>query len=233
MGRLWTTFEARDNPVADSTQTAMIHDALRLVQRGTLWFLRHRGHLRDLAETLAHFSASVEQLAGNLYTVVAPAYRSELDSVTARYLDLGVPEALVRRVACLDELYSALDIVEVAGALKRPVELVAKVYFALGGLLDLHWMGYQISILPADTHWQGLARTALQDDLSTQARNLCADALRENPGEDEVAALVTAWQVKRSFQLERCRLLFAEIRASSAPDMPMLSVALRELRGLG
>ncbi|MDZ4316799.1 MAG: NAD-glutamate dehydrogenase [Azonexus sp.] len=230
---LWQTIEALDNVVADSTQTAMILDGLRLVQRGTLWFLRHRGHLRDLAETLAHFSASVEQLAGSLYTVVAPVYRSELDRVTARYLELGVPETLVRRVACLDELYAALDIVEVAGALNRPVELVAKVYFALGGLLELHWMGHQIAILPTDTHWQGLARTALQDDLSTQAHTLCADALRENPDEDDVAALVAAWQAKCSFQLERCRLLFAEIRASSAPDMAMLSVALRELRGLG
>jgi len=230
---LWQTIEALDNQVADTTQTAMILEGLRLIQRGTLWFLRHRAHLRDLAETLVRFSASVEQLAGSLYDVVAPQYRAELDALTAHYLGLGVPEALVRRVACLDELYSALDIVEVAGALGRPVELVARVYFALGGVLDLHWMGHQISILPADTHWQGLARTALRDDLSTQARNLCADALRENPGEQDVAALVAAWQVKRGFQLERCRLLGAEIKASSTPDMPMLSVMLRELRGLG
>ncbi|MFZ2853817.1 MAG: NAD-glutamate dehydrogenase [Rhodocyclaceae bacterium] len=230
---LWQTIEALDNQVADTTQTAMILEGLRLIQRGTLWFLRHREHLRDLAETLARFSSSVELLAGSLHEVVAPQYRAELDAVSARYLALGVPEALVRRVACLDELFSALDIVVVAAALGRPLDLVARVYFALGGLLDLHWMGHQIALLPVDTHWQGLARTALRDDLSTQARDLCADALRENPDADEVDALVVAWQAKRGFQLERCRLLCAEIRASSAPDMPMLSVALRELRGLG
>jgi len=230
---LWQGIEALDNQVADATQTAMILEGLRLIQRGSLWFLRHREHLRDLAETLGRFAASVEQLAGSLHAVVAPQYRAELEMVSARYLGLGVPPALVARVACLDELYSALDIVEVAATLGRPVDLVARVYFALGGLLDLHWMGHQISILPTDTHWQGLARTALRDDLSSQARTLCADALRESPAVDEVAALVAAWQAKRGFQLERCRLLWAEIRASSAPDMPMLSVALRELRGLG
>jgi glutamate dehydrogenase len=230
---LWQTIESLDNKVADATQTAMIIECLHLVQRGTLWFLRHRNHLRDLAETLSHFSASVEQLAGSLYAVVAGEYRGELDNVTARYLEQGVPETLVQRVACLEELYSGLDIVEVAGALGRPVELVARVYFALGGLLDLHWMGHQIARLPTDTHWQALACTALQDDLSSQARNLCADALRENPEEEDVAKLVAAWQAKRGFQLERCRQLFTEIRAASAADMPMLSVALRELRGLG
>ena len=230
--QLWQTIEALDNKVANATQTKMILECLHLVQRGTLWFLRHRGHLQDLAKTLGHFSGGVEQLAGNLYTMVTPEYRRELDSFTAEYLQQGVPEALVQRIACLDELYSALDIVEVAGALNRPVELVARVYLTLGGLLDLRWMRHQISVLPGDTHWQGLARTALQDDLSTQAYMLCADALRENPDETDVAALVAAWQAKRGFQLDRCRQLFGEIRAASTPDMPMLSVALRELRGL-
>ena len=164
--------------------------------------------------------------------MVDAEYRQELDSVTARFREQGVPEALVQRIACLDELYSALDIVEVAGAQGRPVDLVARVYFALGGLLDLHWMRHQISILPGDSHWQGLARTALQDDLSTQAHTLCADALRENPEETDVPTLVAAWQDKRSFQLDRCRQLFTEIRSASTPDMAMLSVALRELRGL-
>jgi glutamate dehydrogenase len=230
---LWQTIESLDNKVADAVQTKMIIECLHLVQRGTLWFLRHRSHLCDLAETLARFSGGVEQLAGNLYSMVATEYRKELDDVTAHYREQGVPEALVQRIACLDELYSALDIVEVAGALGRPVDLVARVYFALGGQLDLHWMRHQVSLLPADTHWQALARTALQDDLSAQARNLCADALRENMDEADVDTLVTAWEGKRSFQLERCRQLFGEIRALSAPDMPMLSVALRELRGLG
>ncbi len=230
---LWQTIEALDNQVADAVQTEMILECLHLVQRGTLWFLRHRGHLRDLAETLARFSGGVEQLAGNLYSMVVTDYRSELDEVSAHFRDQGVPETLVQRIASLDELYSALDIVEIAAALGRPVDLVARVYFALGGLLDLHWMRHQISLLAGDTHWQALARTALQDDLSAQARNLCADALRENMEETDVAALVAAWQGKRVFQLDRCRQLFSEIRALSAPDMAMLSVALRELRGLG
>ena len=229
---LWQTIEALDNKVADATQTEMIIEGLHLVQRGTLWFLRHRGHLRDLAETLAHFSGGVEQLAGNLYSMVTSDYRKALDSVTTHYREQGVPEPLVQRIACLDELYSALDIVEVAGAMNRPVELVARVYFALGGLLDLQWMRQQIAVLAGDTHWQGLARTALQDDLSSQAYTLCADALRESPDETDVAALVAAWEAKRGFQLDRCRQLFAEIRGTATPDMAMLSVALRELRGL-
>lgn len=229
---LWQDIEALDNRVADATQTAMILEGLRLIQRGTLWFLHHRDHLRDLAATLARFSGGVEALATSLNEVVAPLYRAELDEAVNRLAAQGVPPELARRVAGLEELYSALDIIEVAGETGAPAERVALVYFRLGGELDLHWLSRQITALPADTHWQGMARAALRDDLSTLARNLAAEVLRTSPGETEVDALMAAWKSRRTFQYERCRQLFAEIRGNATPDMPMLSVALRELRAL-
>jgi glutamate dehydrogenase len=229
---LWQTIEALDNQIADATQTAMVLECLRLIHRGALWFLRNRDHLRDLAKTLAHFTSGVDQLAGNIYELVAPDYRAKLDEVIRHYTQLGVPSALAQRIAVLEELYSALDIVEVATELDRPVELVAQVYFALGGLLNLHWLGRQIEELKVETHWQGLARTALRDDLSTQARGLAAQVLRESPEQRDSELLVAAWQGHREFQFERYRQLLAEIRLVPAADIAMLSVVLRELRGL-
>ena len=229
---LWQAIEALDNRVADATQTAMILEGLRLIQRGTLWFLHHRDHLRDLAATLAHFSGGVEALAASLHDVVTPPYRDELEENARRFVAQGVPEELAQRVASLEELYSALDVIEVAGETGAPAERVARAYFRLGGELDLHWLGRQIGALPADTHWQGMARAALRDDLSSLARNLAADVLRAGDGVPDVDALLAAWKSRRTFQYERCRQLFAELRGTSAPDMPMLSVALRELRAL-
>jgi glutamate dehydrogenase len=229
---LWQEIEALDNKVADHVQTAMILDASRLIQRGTLWFLRHREQIADLSATLARFSPGVQQLAARLRQVVTPAYREELDAVSSRYTALGVPQLLAERIAGLDELYSALDLVMVAAETGRPDELVASVYFSLGGLFDLHWLGRQISILPADTHWQGLARTALRDDLSAQARNLAADVFRCSPQVDKLDALISTWEAGRQFQIERCRQLFADLRSADMIDMSMLSVLLRELRSL-
>jgi len=229
---LWQSIEALDNRVADATQTAMVLECLRLVERGTLWFLRHREHLGDLAKTLRRFTASVDQLADSLDGVVGKQYRAKLDEVILHYTGLGVPRALANRVAGLDELYSALDLVEMATDLDRPVELAARVYFSLGELLDLHWLGHRIEALKADTHWQGLARTALRDDLSTQARALAAQVLRERRELRDDKQLVGAWRERRTFQFERYQQLFAEIRVAAAPDIAMLSVVLRELRGL-
>ncbi|MBE0613056.1 MAG: NAD-glutamate dehydrogenase [Burkholderiales bacterium] len=229
---LWQTIEALDNRIADATQTEMVLECLRLVHRGTLWFLRRRDHLQDLAKTREHFRASVEQLAGNLYQVVAADFRTQLDDDIRHYSELGVPMPLAERIAVLEELYSALDIVEVATGLKRPVELVAQVYFALGGLLNLHWLGNQIDDLNVRTHWQGLAKTALRDDLSNQARELTAQVLREGPDQEDRAQLLEAWKGRRVFHFDRYQQLMAEIRTATAPDIAMHSVVLRELRGL-
>jgi len=229
---VWQAIEALDNQIADATQTALILECLRLTERGTLWFLRHREHLSDLAKTLEMFTSSVDQLAETLHEVVGADYRAKLDETIRHYTELGVPTTLSNRIAMLDELYSALDLVEIAIDLGRPVELVAEVYFALGGLLDLHWLGHRIEALKTDTHWQGLARTALRDDLSNQARALAAQVLRDRPELQDSSQLVVAWQERVAFQLERYQQLFSEIRIASSPDIAMLSVVLRELRGL-
>jgi glutamate dehydrogenase len=229
---LWEGIEALDNMVADSVQTAMIIDSSRLVLRGTLWFLRHPELTRDLSVTLERFRPGATELADTLHEVVTPAYRAELDQMAASYIEQGVPEPLAQRVAGLGELYSALDLAEVAAETGRNQQLVASVYFALGGRFDLHWLGKQISALPAETHWQGLARTALRDDLSAQARHLTGNVLRLSPKLDDAEALLAAWENQRATQIERSRLLFADIKSSAVIDMPMLSVTLRELRNL-
>ena len=228
----WRAIEALDNLVEDPVQTAMILDCGRLVQRGTLWFLRHREWLADLQTTLGYFSPGVAALSADLHALVAEDYRAELDAVAGRYVERRVPEDLARRIASLDELYSALDLVEVAADTGRPEATVAAVYFTLGGHLDLYWLGAHISALPADTRWQTLARSALRVDLSNQARALAADVLKLSPELRDPAGLVAAWEARHGLHIERYRHLLADVKSAPTIEMPMLSVLLRELRGM-
>ncbi len=229
---LWRGIEALDNQIDDAVQTELIQESGRLVQRGTLWFLRQRPWLADLQATISHFSPGVAALAEGLAEYVVPAYRAELDAAVARRVEQGVPLALAQRVAALEELYSALDLVEVAVERGRDEAAVARVYFALGGELDLHWLGRQISALPADSRWQGLARGALRSDLSALARALASEALRQAPEAADTAEVLQAWRARAAVPLERYLQLLGEIRAAPAIDMAMLSVLLRELRGM-
>ena len=143
-----------------------------------------------------------------------------------------VPPALAKRVATFNELYSALDIVEVSKAVGVGVDQVAAVYFALGAKLDLHWMRDQIVALPRENRWQALARAALRDDLYDQEATVTADVLRVESKSKEADARISAWMQANAVAVNRCRQILSDLRASGTPDFAMLSVAMREIRSL-
>jgi glutamate dehydrogenase len=230
---LWKPIEALDNRIDDALQATMLIDISRQLERGTTWFLRSRRLNDDMAETIAHFAPRVEALAARLPVLLDAASRSRVAAAVADYAAKGVPEELGARVVTLDALYSTLDIVEVAGATKRPVELVAEIYFDLSTRLELPWLGEMIERLPADKHWQMLAKTAMHDDLSGLQRTIATEVLSGGGDLSARDALLALWADRNRRAIERAQQLMGELRAAPAADGPMLSVALRELRNLG
>ncbi len=229
---LWKEIEALDNLVEDRVQAELVIEADRLIVRSTSWFLRSRRLAEDMSSAMAHLGRGVEALARQLPDVLDAADRAQMQSLAAKYSASGVPESPALRVASLDALFAALDIVEVAGASQQPVERVARVYFDLATQLGLPELREQIAALPGDQHWQGLARGAMLDDLSTLQRTITGEVLngaREAMASD---ALVGAWQERNQRAIERTKQLMAELKNLPAMDVSMLSVALRELRHL-
>jgi glutamate dehydrogenase len=229
---LWMAIEALDNVVDDAVQTAMLLDTARLIGRGTTWFLRSRRLTEDMAATIAHFAPQVAALATRLPRLLDAGERARIDAAVAAYIDKGVPEALATRVVAFDTLYAALDIIEVADAAKRSIETVAEVYFEISTRLGLPWLREKIGTLPGDAHWQSLAKGAMQDDLSSLQRAITADVLSQSAEIGAPARLIAAWEDVNRRSVERVVQLFGELRASSAVNSAMLSVALHELRNL-
>ncbi|HEV3008497.1 MAG TPA: NAD-glutamate dehydrogenase, partial [Burkholderiales bacterium] len=115
----------------------------------------------------------------------------------------------------------------VASALKRDIDSVARVHFALSGELDFPWLRSSIGMLPGDDHWHTLAKAALRDDLASMLRALSQDVLS-----DSAADPIGAWKARNGVLYERFRQVLADLRATEPPDLAMLSVAMRELRNL-
>ncbi len=230
---LWQQIEALDNKVDDAAQMEMLVDASRLLERGTMWFLRSRRLTDDMAATIAHFTPRVEALAARLSELTKAGDSAGVDIVADASAARGVPKSLASRVAALDTLYSMLDIVEVGDAANRPVELVANIYFSVSTHLGVPWLRGKIAQLPEDQHWRRLAKGAMLDDLSALQRTVTTEVLVGGGAIDDPAALIAAWQQRNGRAIEREAQLLNELRAAPQVDPPMLSVALRELRTLG
>ncbi len=233
---LWLEIEALDARAGAAAQAAMFIATGRLILRGTQWMLRRRFYFRDLEKSIQDLGASAAAVSGRLESLLVEADAAALAKAAERFAEQGVPQDLARRVALLDPLFSALDIAEVARSfehgVERSVEQVAAVYFALGGRLDFQWLADQIAALRAQGHWQGLARGALRDDLSNLASTLTAEVFRRNPDIVGEGALIDVWESHRAAPLQRYRQVLTDLKAAGTLDMPMLSVALRELRAL-
>lgn len=230
---LWLAIEALDNQVDDEVQSSMLIDTSRQLERGTMWFLRSRRLAEDMSATIEHFKPNVEALSARLPQLLDADERSRVDAAMAHYVAKGVPRELAERVVTFGTLYATLDIAEIAGSARWPVELVAAIYFDLANRLGMPWLRDRIAALPGDQHWQALAKGAMQDDLSGLQRSITGAVLAGGGEGESPAALVEAWRASNGRTLERAAQLLGELRAVAAPDAAMLAVALRELRALG
>jgi glutamate dehydrogenase len=210
----------------------MLIDAGRLVLRATLWFLRRRREKLPMAQVIGIFQPGVAAVAAMLPGALAESDRGAWHVAVARLVEAGVPESLAQRMAGLDALYATLDVTEVAEERGLPRDQVAAIYFALAGRLELRWIAERISALPTETSWQALARNALRDDLASQQRSLTTTVSRLAPEAKDVAAMLSAWEGRYQQPLARMKAMVEELKRGGTLDLAVLSVLLRELRGL-
>jgi glutamate dehydrogenase len=232
MRDLWAEIEALDTRVEAQTQTRMLLDGRKLVERATRWILRNRRPPLDIAATVSYFSEGVAELSGRIPELLLDSGREDLERATEQLVEANVPAELARRVASLGTMFSALDIVDVADATDQPVETAAEVYFAVGDRLRLYWLRNHVEALPRDNRWRALARAALRDDLYAQQAELTAEILHGTPDDLPTAERIEAWVDANRGSVERTLQVLTDINASGAFGLATLSVALREIRNL-
>jgi glutamate dehydrogenase len=221
---LWQEIEALDNQISDSLQAELIHRLGRLGVHATTWFLRSRRLTEPMEQVVVRFAPAVEALRARLAPEAASSPRA------ADWEQAGVPGPLAQAVITAEGLYAALDIAEIGDATQRPLDEVCEVHAGVGARLGIARLHQQIDALPADSHWQTLAKSALDDDLTGLQRSLAQDVLSH--GQDSAAQLLAAWEERNQIGLERAQRLLSELADAKLVDLAMLSVALRELRHL-
>ena len=232
MRDLWAEIEDLGSSVKAQTQTRMLLDGRKLVERATRWILRNRRPPLDIAATVSYFSDGIAELSGHIPDLLLDGGHEDLERATEQLVEANVPPELARRVASLGTMFSALDIVDVADATDQPVETAAQIYFALEDRLRLHWLRNNVEALPRDNRWRALARAALRDDLYAQQAELTAEILHATPADLPTTERIEAWVDANRGAVERTLQVLTDINASGAFGLATLSVALREIRNL-
>jgi glutamate dehydrogenase len=231
MRSLWAEIESLDNTIAAHVQYAMLYRTGRLLRHTSYWLLRERGRDLHIENTVRELRAGVEQLTDSIDVGTGEEAHARHDATLAELAQNGVPEKLARRVARLELLEPALDIVALARDERIPVADVARVYFELGVNLGLDWLHAEIDRLTVDGPWHATARTGLRDAAMRSHRELTQQVLHTQRAAHRQER-VGRWSTRRAEPLAGWQRTLTEMRAAGTPDFATLTVGVEAVRGL-
>jgi glutamate dehydrogenase len=228
---IWSEIEALDNKLPAAVQTEMMIAVAHLLERAILWILRSGYEKLDVAANVGEFRPRVAAIENHLVEVLPASMLSTVRVRQAELMEDGIPETLARRVAGLDVMTSAMDIIRISRRdAAHGVEEVARVYFGLGARFSLDRLRNASGNVAAETPWQKSALSAIIDDLFSYQSVLASRVIAEAGGAS--GDPVEAWLAQRPRVVERVDQTMHDFRASSTVDLAMLTVASRQLRAL-
>ena len=230
MREVWEQVEALDNKVPAKLQYEAAFQTSRLLRHATYWLLSARAKLQvDAAVT--EFRDGVRRLEADVPTLLTGAELTRFEEGRKHYLEAGLPPALAARIASLESLNAALDIVEIARGHKVGVSETARVYFEVGTRVGFDWLRARIEKLTVDGPWQAIARTGLRDAALRVQRRLTERVLaRKDRGSAQ--ARVTAWVESAGKDLAHWQRTLADMRSAGAGDFATLTVGVESVRKL-
>ncbi len=225
--------EALDNVVGTDIQTELYLEFRRLLDRAARWFLNNRSLSADMAEEIERFGGPVQSLVPSMSELLQGEERARHYAYIEDLTGKGVPEALAIKCAGLLDVFSLLDVIEVADGADREYRESAEIYFALSESFGIDALLTQVSHLPRGDRWSSLARGAVRDDMYGVMRTLTRAVMLATTSGDDPMERVTAWTTQQSEAMERVSQVMNRVSEMDDPGLAPLSVALRTLRGLG
>lgn len=223
--------EALDNVVSTDAQTKLYLEFRRLLDRVVRWLIHNRPAGLDVTTEIERFRPNVQALAETVPGLLRGSEHKRWETNRDKLVELGVPEALAGRCAGLLDVFSLLDITELALAQDTDPATVAATYFAVSERLGIDTMLGAVSVLPRDDRWDSLARGSIRDDLYVVLETFTAAVLAGTSADTEPVARVAAWLEQNPDSVGRALTSLDAIRSLPHPGLAPLSVALRTLRG--
>jgi glutamate dehydrogenase len=229
---LWNAIEELDNKVHANAQYSMLSRTTRLLKHGTHWFLDRAVIAGDIAAAVKRFGKPTQHLMDNVEEFLLGRELLKFQEAQALYGEIGIPQEVARRMAGLQSLHSALDIVEVAESAGCDPIRVASVYFQVGQKLRIAWLREQVEQLSVEGRWQAMARNSMRENLYFLQGQLTLQIIEGGGRKKRPENAVTAWVDQRADRIQHVLDTIGEMRAHGAMDFPTLGVALQEIRRL-
>ena len=227
----WQWINELPSTVPIKARTALHLEVRRLLDRAVRWFLQNRGSGIDIAAEVAVYESTVNEYAAGIAGALKGQESERFLRMAQRFVDAGAPEDLARRAAGGLDVFSLLDITEIARKTDIPMSEVIDLYFTLSERFDIDRLLVRITGLPRGDRWTALARQAMRTDLYAVIAELTL-RVGESTDSGTAAERTHQWELSRTEGIARTRSTLDEILSSEDTELATISVALRVLRNL-
>jgi glutamate dehydrogenase len=231
VGGLYKTIESLDNRLAASAQMTMLFELSRTLRHACYWLIDRYGNKLQIATTVERLKPGMKAVYGRTSNSMSTSAREREANAMARYLQLGVPEALALRMASLLLTRAALDIADLAAEYKRDVADAAKLYSLFNENLSLFLLHVGAEDLDVYGRWQAIARNNLREEFY-RIRRIHVSGFLQKRGKKPVDAAANAWLQDKQTDIEQFRAMLHEMKLRGEFDFATLSVAAQEFRKL-
>jgi glutamate dehydrogenase len=215
--------------VKTEMQNWLNFELMGLVRRCCRWLLRNRRGILDPKTDIAYFAEGIARITQALPHQLKGQPLRDWAQRREEMIDADVPHDLASFVGHAPNLHACFGMIEAADTTNTEPEQAAGIYFALGECLDLQWLRDQITELRVENHWHALTRENALDDLIWQERSLTVSILNSASAGESPSKALDRWIEQYPAPYERWTTMQNDLRSSEVLDLPMCSVALREL----
>jgi glutamate dehydrogenase len=226
---LWEAIEDLEG-TDRAAQMELLGSVDALVESTARWYLAWPPGT-SLDETIAAGREGFRRLAAVLPALGSEDRRRRREEIVERLVADGVPADVASAHALRPELVHAPDMVTVAASTGRTVEDVARVFFALGGELQLDWMERELARVRSSTRMQRWALQAVREDAFKARRRLAEAALSASP-DAEPAVAVERFLDEHDADARRLEAFLRALAREGELDLAGLTLAVRQLDSL-
>lgn len=175
---LWSKVESLPTNINSAIKIDMFTELTKIMRRGSSWFLRNLDHPIKITETISEFKEQAQNLSQVVNLLLLGEAKIKFDCKVEEYTSSGVDFELSTKIATLDSLVSAFDIICVAKATNAEDIDVANLYFATGNKFSIDWLRKNSEKQIDDSYWNRLSIQSLKDDLYDKQRRLLTKIIK-------------------------------------------------------
>lgn len=228
---LWSSIEGLSGKVEASVQADLFAEATQFIEQSCRWLLTHMPQPMQIDAVMAAFKKPIAELSAAVPQLMTHTLKQSYEATRNRFTSKGVPAAIAERVALLEVLIAAWDIVEIAQLRSLPVKAVGSMYFELGAQLRLGWLRQRARAIATETSWQSLAIKSLITELYQAQQNITLHVLgRSKTLPKRPQELAEAWVKNNADAMARYLQSMTELEQQKSLDYAMLIVVLRQVQ---